>query len=341
MSQDPPSITTLINTDVESCVAPSALLNAPEAFDPPPIALVGEPTVLTGHTSCTCSSSTGVAVRTFRSLFTSPASNNRSSGRSDQDTYTERLPPPLSAWSQYTGGIRRGKRWPSTGKSSGWHGTHRGTPPRSQDTNAHPVLPGIVAGLHGGADVDSAVVLLVTHGDGVSRGEKSELLRKHNMPRARHTGKRQPRLKMSLRLSSVSTSSNCNPWPPERPALARTRGTTASIAVAAGAEPRPAAGGPAAAAGLLARHPRRPAHASHVPWAPQLKITAHKLPPSEGTKPPTRTRIDFVPAARPHHSPSPHLGLEQLLPEHCARKRLSDVEASCKLNQKTKKVKKK
>ena len=39
VSQDPPSITTLINTDVESCVAPSALLNAPEADDPPPIAL--------------------------------------------------------------------------------------------------------------------------------------------------------------------------------------------------------------------------------------------------------------------------------------------------------------
>ena len=108
VSQDPPSITTLINTDVESCVAPSALLNAPEAFDPPPIALVGEPTVLTGHTSCTCSSSTGVAVRTFRSLFTSPASNHRS----DQDAYTaERLQPPLPlqaslhAWTR-AGGLR-------------------------------------------------------------------------------------------------------------------------------------------------------------------------------------------------------------------------------------------
>jgi hypothetical protein len=60
---------------------------------------------------------------------------------------------------------------------------------------AHPVLPGVVAGLHGGTDVDSAVVLLVTHGDGVSRGEEAELLRKRNTPRARHTGKHTPQLK--------------------------------------------------------------------------------------------------------------------------------------------------
>lgn len=38
------------------------------------------------------------------------------------------------------------------------------------------MLPGVVASLHGGADVDGSVVLLVTHGDGVSRGEKAELL---------------------------------------------------------------------------------------------------------------------------------------------------------------------
>jgi hypothetical protein len=74
---------------------------------------------------------------------------------------------------------------------------------------------------------------------------------------------------------------------------------------------------------------------------PPIKNHSPQAAAVRGTKPPTRTRIDFVPAARPHHSPSPHLGLEQLLPEHCARKRLSDVEASCKLNQKTKKVKKK
>ena len=39
-----------------------------------------------------------------------------------------------------------------------------------------PVLPGVVAGLHGGCDVHSAVVLLVTHGDGMRRREKPEFL---------------------------------------------------------------------------------------------------------------------------------------------------------------------
>ena len=80
----------------------------------------------------------------------------------------------------------------------------RGTPPRSHDMKAHPVLPGVVAGLHGGADVDSAVVLLVTHGDSVSRGEQPELLRKHSTPRARHTGKHQAAVQLSLR-PTVST----------------------------------------------------------------------------------------------------------------------------------------
>jgi hypothetical protein len=43
-------------------------------------------------------------------------------------------------------------------------------------TETHPVLPGVVARLHGGTDVHGTVVLLVAHGDGVGRGEKAELL---------------------------------------------------------------------------------------------------------------------------------------------------------------------
>ena len=42
------------------------------------------------------------------------------------------------------------------------------------------MLPGVVASLHGGADVNGTVVLLVTHSDGVRRGEKTELLQNHD-----------------------------------------------------------------------------------------------------------------------------------------------------------------
>jgi hypothetical protein len=44
----------------------------------------------------------------------------------------------------------------------------------------NPVLPGVVASLHGGADVNGTVVLLVTHSDGVRRGEQTELLQNHD-----------------------------------------------------------------------------------------------------------------------------------------------------------------
>jgi len=47
-------------------------------------------------------------------------------------------------------------------------------------SKTNPVLPGVVASLHGGADVNRTVVLLVTHSDGVRRGEETELLQNHD-----------------------------------------------------------------------------------------------------------------------------------------------------------------
>lgn len=69
---------------------------------------------------------------------------------------------------------------PPQDESTTYRSLHVQTLPGMVCTNTSnwtdPVLPGVVAGLHGGCDVHSAVVLLVTHGDGMRRREKPEFL---------------------------------------------------------------------------------------------------------------------------------------------------------------------